>query len=304
MLDRLGLDSKVVDVVDNNCINREVCLYRPTHVFIEALWVVPSKIEQLAKLHPDVKWIIRIHSNTPFIANEGVAIDWILGYLAIDSPNVIIAPNSKNFLGDLISIGASKSKVNYLPNYYEFRKHSNKLNNLKDSVHIGCFGAIRPLKNQLIQAIAAINFANTINKDLYFHINSSRVEQSGNNVLKNLRALFENGRHKLVEHNWLKHDDFLVLVGNMDINMQVSLTETFNITVADSVNELVPVVVSKEVDWIDSRFHADPTSSIDIFGRLLLIWRNKDKKIAKKNWYDLNSYNLLSVHHWLSFLLS
>ena len=105
MLDRLGLDSKVVDVVDNNCINREVCLYRPTHVFIEALWVVPSKIEQLAKLHPDVKWIIRIHSNTPFIANEGVAIDWILGYLAIDSPNVIIAPNSKNFLGDLISIG-------------------------------------------------------------------------------------------------------------------------------------------------------------------------------------------------------
>ena len=304
MLENNGLESKVVDVIDNNCIDREVTLYNPTHVFIEALWVVPSKIEQLVKLHPNVKWIIRIHSNTPFIANEGVAIDWLSGYLDIDSPNVIIAPNSENFLDDLRTIFEHDARINFLPNYYEFTKNSNLFYDFKDEVHIGCFGAIRPLKNQLIQAIAAIHFANSKKLTLIFHINSSRVEQSGNNVLKNLRALFKKGKHQLVEHNWLNHTDFLKLVGLMDINMQVSLTETFNITVADSVNELVPVVVSSEIDWIDDVYHADPTSSFDISNRLNYIWQHNRTKIVKNNWRDLNEYNCRSIKQWMTFLIA
>ena len=52
MLEDDGIPSKVVEVVDNNCIDREVHKFRPTHVIIEALWVVPEKFSVLSKLHP------------------------------------------------------------------------------------------------------------------------------------------------------------------------------------------------------------------------------------------------------------
>ena len=35
-----NIEAKVVDVVDNNCIDREVSQYKPDIVIIEALWVV------------------------------------------------------------------------------------------------------------------------------------------------------------------------------------------------------------------------------------------------------------------------
>ena len=99
----------------------------------------------------------------------------------------------------------------------------------KNVLNIGCFGAIRPLKNQLYQAVAAIEFANSINKKLHFHVNIARVENNGDPVLKNLRNLFiNNPKHKLVEHSWLTHEDFINLVRKMDIGLQVSFTETFS----------------------------------------------------------------------------
>jgi hypothetical protein len=53
---------------------------------------------------------------------------------------------------------------------------------------VACFGAIRPLKNQLMQGVSAIRCAESIHKTLRFHINASRAEQKGDNVLKNLRG--------------------------------------------------------------------------------------------------------------------
>ena len=67
MLQANGVERKLVVVADNNCIDREVTQYKPTHVIIEALWVVPQKFTVLQKLHPNVKWIIRVHSEIPFI---------------------------------------------------------------------------------------------------------------------------------------------------------------------------------------------------------------------------------------------
>ena len=55
-------------------------------------WLV-SKFEVLQKLHPNVKWIVRLHSEIPFIANEGIAMDWIYEYQKYD--NVFVSLNSK-----------------------------------------------------------------------------------------------------------------------------------------------------------------------------------------------------------------
>ena len=53
-----NIESNLEVVIDNNDIDRVVTKYRPTHVIIEALWVVPTKFAELQKIHPNVTWEI------------------------------------------------------------------------------------------------------------------------------------------------------------------------------------------------------------------------------------------------------
>lgn len=247
MLVKNGVDSHLVEVNDNNEIDKYVTQYNPEVVIIEALWVVPSKFEVLQKLHPNVQWLIRLHSELPFIANEGIAIKWLKQYG--NYPNVEISSNSLAFISSMNPILGKK--IVYLPNYYPTSK---PLNNPKevDVLNIGLFGAIRPLKNCLTQAVAAMIYANKHNRILNLHINTERVEQKGENTLKNMRALFEDTEHNLIEHKWYSHTDFVKLVSTMDLGLQVSLTETYNIVTADFINQLIPVVTSKEIPFVNS----------------------------------------------------
>lgn len=247
MLETLGFESKLVSVVDNNDIDREVYRYRPTVVIIEALWVVPEKFDVLAKLHPRVTWIVRGHSDIPFLANEGIAINWVKRY--VEHPHVYVGWNDTRTIASLRTVvgDCHAHRLVYLPNYYPLRSLSSRRHDHR--LHIGCFGAIRPMKNQLLQAVAAIQYAEERGKELAFHVNVSRCEQGGESVLKNLRALFHHSSHQLVEHAWLTHQEFVHLLQHMDISMAVSLSETFCIVAADSVNAGVPLVCSAEVPW-------------------------------------------------------
>ena len=249
MLVKNGVESHLEQVVDNNEIDKYVTKYRPDVVIIEALWVVPSKMEILKKIHPNVTWIIRLHSELPFLANEGIAIKWLKEYVKYDK--VLISSNS-TYLIDALNPFLD-TKILYQPNYYPVNLFNRKIKTLKseDELNIGLFGAIRPLKNSLTQAVAAINYANKKNKVLNLHINSARVEQKGENVLVNLRELFKDSKHNLIEHGWLKHSDFLDLVSTMDLCLQVSLTETYNIVAADSINVNVPIITSREITFVN-----------------------------------------------------
>jgi hypothetical protein len=297
MLVKNGVNSKIVQVDDNNGIDRECFLFKPDIVIIEALWVVPSKFEILHKLHPNVTWVIRLHSELPFIANEGVAMEWIQEYVKYE--NVVLSSNSKYMcesLKDLLGVN-----IIYSPNYYpvnlDFTIEKKKITN---KIKVGLFGAIRPLKNSLTQAVAAINYANKNELTLELHINSARVEQKGENVLKNLKVLFKDSNHKLIEHGWLPHGEFIELIKQMDICLQVSLTETYNIVAADSVNSNVPIVTSKEITFINpiGKVYSNKDtrkieSKIDdnlsfryltvILNKLLLNW---DAYKAKKIWLN------------------
>jgi hypothetical protein len=308
MLNKHGIHSKIAVVRDNNDIDREVTLHKPKYVIIEALWVVPSKFSVLCKLHPNVKWIIRLHSEIPFLANEGIAMDWLGDYPAFH--NVIIAANAPRALKDLRFYIKTKykwtddkveRKVIYLPNYYPDTYKRKVFDHTKTHIDIGCFGAIRPMKNHLTQAIAAIKFAEAIGKKLRFHINAGRVEQKGDSVLNNLRALFtqlHGTGHELINHGWMPREEFLEVCGKMDIGMQVSLSETFNIVAADLMSQGVPVIGSNEIPWMFKFFTAKPTDTESIFKklrvthcfsdinvsinqRLLHIYTNKTSKIWK-----------------------
>jgi hypothetical protein len=305
MLNDSGIKSYIVEVADNNAIDREVSLHKPTHVIIEAYWVVPEKFDVLQRLYPRVKWIVRNHSEIPFLANEGNAIDWTLKY--IEYKNVYVAPNSERTYKDTQSIVKTKlgkraaDKVIYLPNYYRVAEQKTKKYNVKDTINVGCFGAIRPFKNHLVQAMAAIQYAQKHNLKLRFHINVARIENSGNNVLKNLRALFAHlsNDYELIEHGWLDHNQFLDLVDQMDIGLQVSFTESFNIVSADFVSRGVPVIVSREIDWIPRHFWANPTDVNDIISTMesVLFGYNLMKK-STIAMISLNAHNNKAKSCW------
>ncbi len=301
MLVKNGVDSHIIEVIDNNEIDREVTKFKPTHVIIEALWVVPSKFEVLTKLHPTVKWIIRLHSEIPFIANEGIAMEWIFAYQQYE--NVIVSINSPRAEMDLNYVLPHAPL--YLPNYYpvDFKQKKTHKSHCDGIIDIGCFGAVRPLKNHLIQAMAAIEFANQLGKQLRFHINITRIENNGDPVLKNIRNLFLNSTHELVEHPWLEHDEFVKLISTMDMCLQVSFSETFNIVTADAVNNNVPVVVSPEVKWISCLYKAEQNDSQSIIKRMYFAWYAKVIKLQMINKILLSLYSSRSKEIWLQYFM-
>lgn len=311
MLNKHGFVSDIIIVHDNNDIDREVTKYRPNIVIIEALWVVPEKFDILQKLHPTVKWIVRLHSDIPFIANEGIAVDWIFNYVA--HKNVAVSCNDERILKELKFLIKHKfqwgdiklnKKVLYQPNYYPTNFESKKFNYDKDPIDISCFGAIRPMKNQLTQAVAAIKFADSIGKKLNFHINGNRVEMKGQPVLHNLQALFKHVEcqgHKLIIHDWCSHKEFKTICATMDIGLQVSFTETFNIIAADLVSSGIPLVASNEVKWSTTFAFATPNNIDAIIKKIRLVYKWPQFNVfLNQKW--LRKYCKNSIKVWVSEL--
>jgi hypothetical protein len=308
MLSDAGVNSELRVVVDANAIDREVTDYKPTHVVIEALWVTPTKFYVLQQLHPDVTWIIRLHSELPFLAQEGIAMDWLGDYLGYQ--NVVIGVNAPRMMQEVLDFADSKfgkgvmnDKVVYLPNFYPQQYVNKSVDKSKEYIDIGCFGAVRPLKNHMLQAVAAVKFADSIGKKLRFHVNAGRIEMKGEPVLHNLRGFFahlSSRGHELISHPWTPRDEFLVLCGEMDIGMQCSFSETFNIVGADLVSQGVPLVSSSEIPWHSPLFSAEPTESEQIYKALHRTY-NYPKINTWFNQYNLTRYTNKTRKIWLNY---
>lgn len=302
-LNENGYDSKLTSVTDSNSIDRVVTEFNPNVVIIEALWVPPAKFNELLsiKRHKNRTWIVRIHSKAPFLANEGLATRWISQYTLIKSNNLLIAPNTIELTEQLESAFPNGNFI-FLPNIYhpgEFTPKKYKKN--EEFINIGSFGAIRPMKNTYQQALAAIEFCERKGKQLRFHVNSSRLEQSGDNVLKNLKALFENSPHELIEHHWMHHKDFLHVISTMDLGMQVSFSESFNIVTADFVTANVPIIASDDIEWMPFLLKCTPTSHRAMIRRLNFAYNFR--KISQ--WLQSRSllmYNIKAKEVWLKRL--
>jgi hypothetical protein len=310
MLQDMGVESNLEVAIDNNCIDRLVTKHRPTHCIIEALWVVPSKFKVLQRLHPTVTWVIRLHSEMPFIAGEGNALDWIGDYSRCK--NIVIGVNAPRMLRETRLYlqhlnqwdeATTDSRVIYLPNFYPQNYRSKPLNRDKDVVDISCFGAIRPLKNHVLQAFGAMEFAERIGKKLRFHVNAGRIEMQGGPALNNLKGFFQqiyDHGHEMINHQWTPREQFLELCGTMDMGLQVSFSETFNIVGADLISQGVPLVGSSEIPWAISGFCADPTNSADICEKMLLTYRMPWLNVKTNQW-SLTHYTNKTRRIWAKY---
>jgi len=318
-LNEIHIETEVVEVVDNNDIDREVARFKPTDVYIEALWVVPEKFKILSALHPKVEWHIRLHSKSPFIATESIAIEWLTEYMKLREQGIKInlSANSEEFYKNLKHMFGGKF-VSYSPNLYYPNPDltpsieiPNYRTNAKE-FHIGIFGALRPLKNHLQQVLWAIQYASVIERPIVIHINVSPHEtQYGKNgsmmgILNNIRNLFNtsNINARLVEHPWYSHVDFLNIVGQMDMGLQVSYSETFNIVAADFIHMNIPIVGSDEIKFINPMSRVDSNSSDDAMKVMNISRKFANLGLNKLNKILLSRSNDKALEQWRTLLCS
>jgi hypothetical protein len=301
-------DVKVVTVIDYNGIDKEVYNYKPDIVIIEALWVTGTKIKELSELprYKNIKWIIRVHSDMSFLCTETMALTYINDYIALNNPNVIVSLNNKEFIENL-SITLNYIFL-YLPNIISILDDSTYIKSTDNTViNIGCFGALRILKNQCFQALCSINAAEKLKKKLKFHITSDADYDPNNSnpILKNLVELFKNTKHELVIHKWMPNDQFSELIKTMDIGIQISYTESFNIVAANFVNNNKIIVVSEDIDWMPGYLKVSPTNYDEVINKIIFAYKYKDNRLVKIPMIlNLASYNKTAKSIWTKFLKS
>jgi hypothetical protein len=211
-----------------------------------------------------------------------------------------IALNNREFTEALSA--AMDFKFTYLPNIITFIEPEEDYSEEKPFMKIGCFGALRLLKNQCFQAICAIQAADELGKKLYFHI-TPNTEEKDDPVLANLKELFKRGRHELVIHNWMPNGKFMALIKKMDIGMQLSYTESFNIVASDFVNNNKLILVSEAIDWLPPRLRTSTTDYKEVVRKLVFLYRNRNSEFLKgMARAALFIHNVRAIDEWRDYL--
>lgn len=273
--------------------------HNPKKLIFEAIFATPEWVQKIRSVYPNLKMYMHLHSDIPFLATEGMAFHVIKQM--IDCNVGIICNDLRTVYA--IRMIVEDTYVRYLPNIYTCNFFDKIEKPESDFLDIACFGSIRPMKNQVNQAIAAMKFCNMRNKKLRFHTNLGRSE-SGDNVKASLKGVFTmNHKHELISHPWMSQKEFIQLLRTMDFGLQVSMSETFNLVAADYVAAGIPIVVSEEIKWAPKECQSK-TSALKIHicmeDQVDLEFRGFDQvKICRDH---LLEYVESAKRHWSFFL--
>lgn len=287
-LSEASLDATAEEVEDHEEVIQRLAILNPDTCVIEALWIRPERMRQIVTFFPSIKFYVRVHSHFPFLSAESVAMQWFREYKNIADDfgynRFQIASNHSQVsltLSDMVH-----TDVKYLPNLY--RSVNAVLHKPYDisrvSIHIGCFGASRILKNTLNQAVAAISAANALGKYLYFHINADPAEQYSNPIIRNLVYLFDQQpNHFLMIDKWSEYSEFINTLSEIDLNLQNSFTETFNLVSCDSIYSGIPVITSNAIDWLPNDLKVvNEQDTNEISSKIISVFN--DFNFARDSW--------------------
>jgi hypothetical protein len=238
-----------------------------THCIIEAPWVPRDAMAELLLAFPKVHFLVRSHSQIGFLQIEPGAIQLLRELLTLqdNSLNLTVATNSLTLKAFFET--AYSGHALYLPNLYDLERVARKrdMTHTSRTLRIGSFGALRLLKNHTTAAAAALMLARKRGCDLEFSVSVEDDTMGGAAVLDALRNMFAGlSWAKLVERPWQDWATFRQTVSGMDLCLQISMTETFNITTADAVAEGVPCVVSPCIEWAPDYWKADTDRLEDV----------------------------------------
>lgn len=301
--------SKVAVVNSSNSIQGEITLFDPTHVIIEGIWVEPDLLQSLISENPNRKFCVRLHGDMDTLCSTDHALPWLSSY------NCTIACHNPIQLRELRTLMAfelkwtekqAAEKILHLPSYHAVNIPKIVLDKDRKVLDAGSFNPLNSEGNHLLQASAALRFANNSKMHLHFHVQLPQGETGDNNsTLENLQRLFHNvdsEDHLLVIHPWSPRSAWIEMCGLMDVGLAASQHPAGDQNAADMVSTGVPIVHSCAT-WGGSLWRADPTDSIDIAKKLSLAI---ELRWVNVTWHEIKLwfYNRAAGKTWKKYISS
>ena len=271
-----------------------------SHIVIMAPWLTPLDLAALLRAFPKIQFAVQAHSNVGGVHGDvrGIANFRQYADLILSYPNLKIAGNCKSFV-DWFARAYDVERVFLLPNLYPLSQQSRK--QIRGAIiHIGAFGALRPEKNFITATAAAIEIQKTLDQPVALHMLTGG--ESGGRRIADTIAQMTDGipGFTVARCRWTEWSEFRKLVCRMDLLLQPSYTESFNLVTADGIAEGVPSVVSDAIVWAPATWKApsDSPSAIARIGIRLIrhpkIWIGRDA---------LHNHNKQSLVFWREFLM-
>jgi hypothetical protein len=288
------------DDIDLHLTDNPTC----THAAIQAPWIEVKDLYKLMNKHPSVHFIIRVHSQIAFLQVEprAVAIVREIQEFQESTLNLSLSANSHRFCDFMTK--SFTGKCLYLPNLYDVlgddlsRWRSPRF---KDVLRISSFGAIRLMKNHMTAAAAAMLISRALGIDLEFHISVNRHENGGSTVLQSIKNLFADLKWaRLIQVPWEDWPAFRRTVASMDLCIQLSMSETFNITTADAAAAGVPSVVGEAIEWVPNDWQVpidDPQTAAKTG-----LWLLNDQDAGRDGYNALTKFNNEAIRIWIHYL--
>ncbi len=276
-----------------------------THIIISAPWIPTALLAELVHKYKHIKFTVVSHSNVGFLAADRYGVKLLRQEIILQKSvdNFQVAGNSKRF-AEWATI-AWDAPVAFLPNLYNIENMQPRVHKLHrgHTLKIGCFGAVRPLKNQITAAATALVIAKRLDVPTELWLNSGRSEGGGQWALQAIEQLVGHMPHFKIRHkNWSPWEEFRDFVGTMHLNLQPSYTESFNMVVADSVYKGIPAVVSEAITWAPECWKGNVDDANELADIGLKLIENTEKE-SKRGQAALKEYVKDGVKHWKKHLL-
>jgi hypothetical protein len=278
VLRREGIQTTVVPVVNASDLRNYLIGRFVDHVIISAPWIPTLELAKLAQENCETHFAVNCHSNVGFLQADRNGVKLIRETLELEQAthNVHLAGNSLRFCRWVEA--AFHKPCAYQPNLYYVDEHAGHPIHPHPIGHsgplrIGIFGATRPLKNLMTAAAGALEISRALRVPLELWLSGGRAEGGGDSVLGAINEMLCGLPNvTLKSNNWQSWPQFRQTVGHMNLLLQPSYTESFNMVTADGIAEGVPSVVSNAIDWVPQHWQADVDSASDVarVGRHLL----------------------------------
>ena len=269
-----------------------------THVVISAPWLLTWDLKTLIEHFKDIRFVVICHSNVGFLMSDARGVELLRQgvELAETHHNLSIGGNCEIFV-EWMRLAYGKDFV-LLPNLYPLDGHIDKprWRKREGRIKIGSFGAVRPYKNHITAAAASILISKHFDLPVEFHM-SKGGEGGIASAIDQICA--DVPGFSLVKYPWQYWDDFVKVVGDMDLLMQMSYTESFNLVTADGVFAGVPSVVSEAIRWAPRSWMADADNVLSVAARGIHLLQHG---MASDGVHAIREHNKESVRHWLKFL--
>lgn len=306
-----GIQSEIWSAVEPQDIEAQLeqAQSLPDFIIISAFWIPTETLVKLCCKYKNTKFVVVSHSNLSFIYADRSAFKLLKEGITLQKSvnNFFIAGNSQKFASwASITFGVH---IPFLPNLYNldgmneiglFDSYESKWQD-RGVIKISNFGASRILKGNLTACGAAIEIGRRLDMPVEFWLSGGRVD-GGQSIIHAIDQLTANlSDFKVKRNEWMPWEQFRKFSGTMDLNLQMSLSESFNMVLADSLYEGIPAIASEAIEWFPKKCIAnfdDPNKIADLGIKAL----NNPKSYVRSGQRALKHYVRRGIKAWQDFL--